>query len=223
MNQLRQNKISLLVTLLFLITSQVFAQNKNEFYIEVGYSQASQSPTIFNLFKTSFWRENIHNGYFSAEYYRNINAESAVGTGIQLVEKGFKNAYGISTPQLAIYQRYFFKLDYIEMPLVYRKKIASFFFNVGVLNSYLVKSAVGTASITKYANGKIQDFRGTSYEPNSFNKFDIGLIMRIDKEIRRNVFFTFSFMRGLIRPYIYNSGELNYNEVFLVGLKYKIN
>ncbi len=45
----------------------------------------------------------------------------------------------------------------------------------------------------------------------------------LDIKQREKLAFNFSFTRGFLRPYIYNSGELNYNEVFLVGLSYKIN
>lgn len=219
----RQHKIRLLITLLHVTTLQTFSQNRNEYYIQGGYSQAGQSVNVFNLFQTSFWRQNIHNGYFSTEYYRDINRESSVGTGIQLVEKGFKNSYDISFPQYTLHQRYFFKLDYIELPIMYRHKFKFFSFNIGVLNSYLIKSAQGSAFVRNYTNGKIQDSRGTSYNPDVFKKFDIGLILRIGWEVRQNTYFNFSFTRGFTRPYIYNSGELNYNEVFLVGLSYKIN
>ncbi len=223
MKHITQNKKKMFIIIILTMTLQTFSQNKNEFYTQGGYSQASQSVNTFNLFQTSYWRNNIHNGYFSTEYYRNLSKTSAIGIGAQLVEKGFKNAYNTSTPQLTIYQKYFTKLDYIEMPLMYRQKIKFFFFNVGILNSYLLKSADGSASITQYTNGKTRDFRGTSYNPNSFKKFDSGLIIRVSLRVRENIFFNFSFTRGFIRPYIYNSGEINYNEVFLVGLSYKIN
>ncbi len=223
MKHITQDKKVIFIIILLTMTLHTFSQSKNEFFIQGGYSQASQSVNAFNLFQTSFWVQNIHNGYFSTEYYRNINEQSSIGTGIQLVEKGFKNSYDISFPQYTLHQRYFFKLDYLEMPIIYRHKLKYFLFTTGILNSYLIKSAQGSAFIRDYANGKIQDSRGTSYNPNVFKKFDSGLIIRVAWEVRQNIFLNFSFTRGFIRPYIYNSGELNYNEVFLVGLSFKIN
>jgi hypothetical protein len=222
MELFRQKKI-LIITLLLLWTVDSFAQKKNEFFIQGGYSQASQSVNAFNLFQTSYWRQNIHNGYFSTEYYRNINKQSSIGSGIQLVEKGFKISYDLYYSQYTLHQRYFFKLDYLELPIMFRHKIKSFILTAGLLNSYLLKSSQGSAFVRNYTNGKIQDSRGTSYNPDVFKKFDVGLILRAGWKVRDDIFFNFSFTRGFIRPYIYNSGELNYNEVFLVGLSYKIN
>jgi hypothetical protein len=222
MKHFRQKKIILVITFLLLLTADNFAQNKNEFFIQEGYSQAGQSVNVFNLFQTSFWRQNIHNGYFSAEYYRDINERSSIGCGIQLIEKGFKNSYYISFFQYTLYQRYFFKFDYVELPIMYRYKIKSFILTGGLLNSYLLKSSQGSAFVRYYTNGKIQDSRGTSYNPYVFKKFDLGLILKVGWKVKNNIFFNFSFTRGFIRPYIYNSGELNYNEVFLTGLSYKI-
>src|SRR6267378_2792012 len=112
MKHCRQHKIRLLIALLLVTDLQAFSQKKNEFYIQGGYSQASQSKSIFNLFQTSFWRQNIHNGYFSTEYYRNIKEKYSIGINAQLVEKGFKNSYTIINQQLTLYQRYFTKFDY---------------------------------------------------------------------------------------------------------------
>lgn len=78
--------------ILLTLSTQIFAQDKHAFYVQMGYSQASQSTSIFNVFETSFWRQNIHNAFYSIEYYRNLNELSSVGMGVQLVEKGFKNS-----------------------------------------------------------------------------------------------------------------------------------
>lgn len=211
-------KITIAVLLTFSLHN--FSQNKNEFYIQLGYSQASQSPTTFNLFQTSFWNQNIHNAFASVEYYRNVGKLSFIGTGIQLVEKGFKNSYSINFPSY-FSLKYFFRLDYLEIPIMYRQKFKNilkhFSVSAGILNSYLIKSAQGSNTI--FNNN---EHKGTSYNPDVFNKYDVGFMLRLTWEINPNILFNFSFTRGFIRPYIYNSGELNYNEVFLIGLSYKI-
>ena len=89
--------------------------------------------------------------------------------------------------------------------------------------SYLIKSAQGSSYERLYADGKIEYSAGTSYNPKVFNKFDVGLITRLGINIDNKLSFNFSFTRGFLRPYIFNSDELNYNEVFLVGLSYRIN
>lgn len=201
----------------------IFSQNKNEYFIDAGYSQASQSPLSYSFFQTSYWRQNIHNGFFGIEYYRNINKKNAIGIGLQAVEKGFRIAYVVvSIPQYELDQRYFFKQNYFEMPIMYRYSTKRYFFSVGFLASYLVKSSQGSAFIRRYYNGGIQDSRNTSYNSAEFKKFDAGIIFRIGMELRKNLFATATFTRGFIRPYIYQSGELNYNEVFMFGLSYKL-
>lgn len=160
-----------LIIILLTLSTQIFAQNKDAFYVQMGYSQASQSPSIFNVFETSFWRQNIHNVFCSIEYYRNLNELSSVGMGVQLVEKGFKNSYSVDFPGSTYHLKYFFKLDYIELPIMYRQKfknkLQSFSVNAGVVNSFLIKSAQGSASILNNFEN-----RGTSFNPAVFNKFE---------------------------------------------------
>jgi hypothetical protein len=212
----------LLLIAYILIYSKAYSQQKNEFVIQLGYSQASQSLNQFNLFQTSYWAQNIHNAYGNVEYYKNIK-KSAIGVGLQIVEKGFRADYTIPVGGFQMRQRYFFKFNYLEIPLMYRYTHKRIFFNVGVLSSYLIKSAQGSSTEKRFNDGRIQYSAGTSYNPNVFKKFDLGLIARIGMKITNKLSGNFTFTRGFLRPYIYNSGELNYNEVFLVGLSYTIN
>jgi hypothetical protein len=215
-------KIRILIILFLLFSSKSYSQNKNELLIGGGYSQASQFLNKINLLQTSPWPQNIHNGYFAIEYYRNLDEKSSIGIGGQLVEKGFKNEYDIVNSQLTLNQKYFTKLDYVEIPVMYRLKIKYVFISVGILNSYLLKSANGTISHSQYYLGNPQDFRGSSYNPDIYKKYDIGYVLRLSYEVRKNIQFNFSFTKGFIRPYIYNSGEVNFNEVLLFGFSYKL-
>lgn len=200
----------------------ICAQKKNEFLVQIGYSQASQSLNRLHIFQTSYWSQNIHNAYGNFEYYRNFK-KSAIGVGIQIVEKGLRMDYTMHLSGFDLRQRYFFKYDYIEIPLMYRFTHKEFFFNVGAIGSYLIKSAQGSSSERTYTDGRVQYSTGTSYNPKVFKKWDVGLIARLGWKVTDKLSFNFSFTRGFLRPYIYNSGELNYNEVFLVGLSYNIN
>jgi hypothetical protein len=220
---LKEIKYSVLLTVLISVYSKAYSQKKNEFIIQLGYSQASQSLKQFNLFQTSYWMQNIHNAFGNVEYYRNIN-KSAIGAGIQIVEKGFRANYTIPTNNgIQMRQRYFFKFNYLEIPLTYRYTRKRLFFNIGILGSYLIKSAQGSSTEKRFSDGRIQYSAGTSYNPKVFKKYDVGVIARIGMKITDKLSGNFTFTRGFLRPYIYNSGELNYNEVFLVGLSYTIN
>lgn len=206
-----------------LLILKMSAQKKNEFIVQLGYAQASQSLKQFNLFQTSYWRQNIHNAFGNVEYYRNIK-KSAIGVGVQIVEKGFRADYTIpNTSGIQMRQRYFFKFNYLEVPLMYRYTHKRIFFNVGVICSYLIKSGQGSSTEKHFTDGRVQYSTGTSYNPKVFKKFDAGVIARIGMKINNRLSGNLTFTRGFLRPYIYNSGELNYNEVFLVGLSYTIN
>ena len=219
-------KTKILVILCLIFVLKTFSQSKNEFFIHVGYSQASQSPKAFSFYQTSYWRENIHNGFFGIEYYRAFNKKHAIGIGLQEVEKGFRIDYTFSTFFYGEDLKYFFKQNYLEMPIMYRYttmyRSKKYFFNIGVIASYLVKSSEGSAFIRNYSNGSIQNIRNTNYDPTEFRKFDAGVIARIGVELMKNLSATATFTRGFIRPYKFNSGELNYNEVFMFGLMYKL-
>lgn len=220
---LKQIQYLFLLILCIMGYFDMYSQQKNEFNIQLGYAQGSQSLKQFNLFQTSYWRQNIHNAYGNFEYYRNIK-KSAVGVSIQLVEKGFRADYTIPTNSgIQMRQRYFFKFNYLEIPLMYRYTHKRIFFNVGVLGSYLIKSAQGSSTEKRFTDGRVQFTTGTSYNPKVFKKFDVGVIARVGMKITDKLSGNFTFTRGFLRPYIYNSGELNYNEVFLVGLSYTIN
>ena len=214
----------ILVVLFCFLTFNIHGQNKNEFRVQTGYAQASQSLSRLGIFQTSYWSQNIHNAFGNMEYYRNFNKKSAFGLGFQIVEKGFRADYTIKLPSYILHQRYFFKFDYLEIPIMYRYTYKGFFFNLGAMCSYLIKSAQGSSYERLFADGRRIDYSaGTSYNPKVFNKFDVGLIARLGMNIDDKLSFNFSFTRGFLRPYIFNSGELNYNEVFLVGLSYRIN
>lgn len=221
-----------IIAFIFLFNSTIcFAQNKNEFNVQLGYSQACQ---VGGTYPISNWKQNIHNGFVNLEYYRNINNKSAIGIGVQMVEKGFRNAYTLPEPTYNYNVAYFFKMDYVEFPLMYRHTFKihdvsrhfimtgyrKFYFTTGAITSYLVKSGQGTHISNDYGNGKIQQNIGSSYTPLNYNKIDVGVMLRIGCEIRKNIILNFSYTQGLIKPYVYPSGELNYNGVFLVGLSY---
>lgn len=218
-------KLKKIILLTFFINAQLMmcGQKKNEFLFQTGYSQASQSLNRLHMFQTSYWYQNMHNAFGNIEYYRNFNNKSALGLGIQIVEKGFKNDYTLQLSGFKLRQRYFFKFNYLEIPIMYRFTYNRFYFNIGLIGSYLIKSAQGSSAEKTYSNGRVQYSAGTSYNPKVFKKFDIGIIARLGMKINNKLSFNFSFTRGFLRPYIYNSGELNYNEVFLVGLSYNIN
>lgn len=220
---MKKLKLLLLLTLFVSTHLITFGQKKNDFIIQLGYAQASQSLNRLHIFQTSYWSQNMHNAFGNIEYYRNFNKTSSLGLGIQIVEKGFKADYKLKLTGFDLHQRYFFKFNYLEMPLMYRFTHKIFFFNIGVLGSYLIKSAQGSSFERIYPDGSVQYSAGTSYNPKVFKKWDVGIIARLGLNINKKLAFNFSFTRGFLRPYIYNSGELNYNEVFLVGLSYKIN
>jgi hypothetical protein len=220
-NSIANNLI--LLILFCVLTFNIYGQKKNEFRVQTGYAQASQSLSRLGMFQTSYWSQNIHNAFGNIEYYRNFNENSAFGLGFQIVEKGFRADYTLKLPSYNLHQRYFFKFDYLEIPIMYRYTYKGFFLNIGAICSYLIKSAQGSSYKRFYADGKTEYSAGTSYNPKVFNKFDVGLIARLGMNIDDKLSFNFSFTRGFLRPYIFNSGELNYNEVFLVGLSYKIN
>ena len=198
-----------------------FAQ-RNEWQIQIGYSQASQSKDIANIFQTSFWNQNIHSAFMGAEYYCNFDTSNAFGVGAQVVEKGFKNSYAMDYGTYVYDLQYFFKQTYFELPLLYRFKLWKFYsISVGGFGDFLVRTAQGSSWKRIYDNGAIQDYRSTSWNPNVFRRYDAGIMLRASAQLAKSLFGNFTFTRGFIRPYKYNSGEVNYNEVFMVGLSYK--
>lgn len=211
------------ITLIAILVSLASFAQRNEWQIQAGYSQASQSKEVVNIFQTSFWRQNIHNGFMNLEYYFNFDSSNAIGIGVQLVEKGFRNQYAIDFGTYVYDLKYFFKQDYIELPLLYRFKLLKYYsISAGGFFNYLIKSAQGSSWTRTYISGAVQDYRGTSYNPNVFKKYDAGLVLRASAELRKNIYAHFTLTRGFIRPYVYKSGEVNYNEVFMVGLSYKL-
>ena len=104
-------KIKLLLTLFVSTHSIMCGQKKNDFIIQSGYAQASQSLNRLNIFQTSYWSQNIHNAFGNFEYYRNFDKSSSLGLGIQIVEKGFRNDYVSKLPAYELHQRYFFKFS----------------------------------------------------------------------------------------------------------------
>lgn len=220
-------KKTLCFFLCVLFGASLYSQRKNEFHLSLGYSQAAQ--TLKPFINISNWDQNIKNGFGGFEYYYNFNPYNSIGIGLQEVEKGFKNSYTTESPGYTSTLDYFFKFNYIEMPVMWRhtnktkffeKKL---FYSLGVVGSYLIKSAVGNQTMNDYHDGRIMYLKGTSYQPKSFKKFDVGILVRVGTEFYNNCYFHITATQGFLRPYIYNSGELNYNTCFFVGLTYNFN
>ncbi|MFA6925010.1 MAG: outer membrane beta-barrel protein [Bacteroidales bacterium] len=218
-------KITIYLILIFIFISSLCSQNKNELYIHLGYSQASQSPKIYSFYQTSYWRQNIHNEFVGAEYFRKIKNNSYIGIGFQIVEKGFKNKFKINlynNLNIIVEEiNYYNKYEYLEFPFLYKCNIKNSFLCLGILNSILLNCMEGLGFTDTYTNGSIKEIKGTISRPELYRKFDIGMLARIGTQIKKDLFLDISFTRGFRRVFIYNSDELNYNEVFMVGLNYK--
>lgn len=210
-----------------LFCGSFYSQRKNEFHLSLGYSQAAQ--TLNPFINISNWNQNIKNVFGGVEYYHNFNSESALGIGLQTTEKGFKNSYSVEFPGYTSTLDYFFRLNYIEMPVMYRHTFKKpfytrkIFFNIGGVGSYLIKSAQGNQTKKDYHDGRISYAKGSSYNPKVFKKVDVGLLARVGYEFYHNCNVHFTFTQSFLRPYIYNSGELNYQTCFFIGLTYNFN
>lgn len=216
-----KNKL-LLQLVLILFSIKLNCQSKNDFIVQLGYSQASQSPNAYNVFLTSYWDQNIHNGFFNFEYYRNLKNKNSIGVGVQIVEKGFQNNYTFQYPSYDYNVRYTYSNNYIECLLSYRKSFKKFFFNTGVVFSYLLFSSKASSTKRTYPNGDVTEFRGSNIDTYSNKRYDVGVLLRFGYQIKNRINLNLTFTRGFIRPYIYPSGELNYNEVFMFGISYNL-
>jgi len=216
-------KTILVYTFLFYASLKLTCQSKNEYHLHLGYSQASQSPTLYNIFLTSYWDQNIHNGYINFEYFRNLKNNNAIGCGLQIVEKGFQNNYTNVYSGYTYNVRYTYSNNYIECPLIYRKTYNQFFISTGCVLSYLLSSSKSSATKKSLSTGPFSEYRGSNIDTHSNNRIDIGFLLRVGYKLKNNFYINLSMVRGFIRPYKYPSGELNFNEVFMFGFSYNLN
>ncbi|HWY11829.1 MAG TPA: outer membrane beta-barrel protein [Bacteroidia bacterium] len=200
--------------------SNSFCQKKNELNIIGGYSQAGQSS---DQFVTSYWRQNVHSAFIGLEYNYNITKKSAIGFGVEFVEKGFRQWYGKNLWGTPYFTSYFYSYNYLELPLYYRYTFKKWYFKVGAYGAYMVSSAQGALHTFDNGNGVLSENRGVNDNLINVRRFDVGMVLGFGYKITPRLKAFGTFTRGFIRPYKYDSQELIFNECFMFGFSYTFN
>ncbi len=191
----------------------------DNFSFRTGYSQAAQMKEQVGFKNITYWRNNIHSVYFGMDYSHPLTKKWYCSLGFQFCQKGFKTKYQAGDGTIHFDVKYQFILNYVELPLMFSYKIDQTKINVGLVSSYLINDSYRFTE-TDQAPNYYSSFKYATETPHRFKHFDIGINLGLTKTINQHFDIEFNYQRGFIKPDQWMTGEINYQQTFLLGIKY---
>jgi hypothetical protein len=212
-----------ILTLILIIISYLASHAQSSwanFAFDIGYSQSAQMKKAYSFDNITYWNQNIQSAYFGFDYSDTLSKHWGWQAGLRFTQRGFKTKYTNRLDTLTVYTSYQYNLNYIDIPLNINYKIGKIFsIKLGAVPSFLLNSNFRFSQIQEtpalYSNYKY------AVASDRFKTFDIGINLGFDIRINRYFDFEFNATRGLIKPDKWNGNEINYQQMFLVGLRYR--
>lgn len=186
---------------------------------KLGYSQAAQMAEPLGITNITYWRNNIHSAYFGIDFSSSFKKKWSYSIGLQFCEKGYKTKYKNINGSVSFDVRYQFTLNYIECPLIISYKIKRTKINIGVVSSFLMDNNFRFVQ-TEQTPYTYFSYKYSTSNPDRFKRFDIGLNLGFTKTINNNFDIEFNYQRHFIKPDKWMKYEINYQQTFLLGIKY---
>lgn len=228
--------------ILFIFPIILLSQIKKEWYFNAGYSEAAQtiidysdghlSKEILSFFRFTDFRQNIHFFYIGAEQHLKISdsAKSDWVWGIYFSKKGFHfhTDFISDGNEYVTSEKYTFY--YLNFPLyIQRKLFKNILINYGITpslmfyNRYDFKHDVYIVS----SNPFIKDEKHIKYTDyfgeEEVNFIDISLRLGLSYPLNNRILIDFNYDKGLVninRNKI--SGSIGYQNIWLLGIRYKL-
>jgi hypothetical protein len=210
---------------LLILTHLAIGQNGlGGFSINSGLSISSQSYSKFTF-------GNVHQGKGTKILSPFINIQYAIPIknfsilfGAQVIEKGFSFSY-ISKRygDLQFDLDYQILLNYIEMPLGVSYKFDDrLIFQIGTITSYLLEANYRYKEVRRTFNTPtifVSNYSQKQYD--RFKNWDFGLNFGLSSKIINGLYLDLSVQRHFVNADNWNTTDIMFNEVYLVGLRYK--
>jgi hypothetical protein len=196
----------LIINLLFLIA--VYNGEAQSFKAGFQFGMTGTQVTGDNL--SGYKKLGVYGGIF---VNRPISERSSFQLEMSFIQKGSRQNVDPNSDNPS---SYLMRLNYLEMPILYRKKIKNrFWFDSGVSFGYLIKSS-------EYEDGYLFETQGLP----EFKKYEIAGIVGLNYNINENLHFCFRFSYSIlsIRPQAVgyhahiNGGQ--YNDVLCSSFQY---
>jgi len=208
---------------------QCYEVNSQGLIFSSGVSVSTQAYSNINITRTVQGHHNIVSAYSKVAYEISVKPNWFIQFGCQHVEKGYKyEGRNIGNAKTNYNLTYEYRLNYIEIPLIFTYRRNKIGYNFGVSGSYMYRANYRYFDESfVQSNGVKSVYRSSyfgEYPFERYQKWDIGLLVGLNYKLSKKLIIDLVVTKHMIRtdfvgPQIgYN--DIMYQQVYMLGLNY---
>jgi hypothetical protein len=166
---------------------------------------------------------------FNLQYVHSLSENTQLSLGLQSAERGFKHVFIFQNQFDSTYSTYEHRLQYLELPITFIYHYKKWGIIIGATPSYLYHSDHRTYyDLSRYynPNGTLSSYHvgymATKHSVNRFNRWDLGGIIGLSRNIYRGIEIEFLAQKQFIfaDAIFPNSRDIAYFITLSAGLRY---
>lgn len=226
--------------LILSMSTLYYGQVKKEWFVYAGYSQSAQtiidysnpqlSKQILSYFRFSGLRQNVHFFYLGAEQHLTFSDSTKFSLiwGFYLSQKGYKFYSDFISSGNEYLTKEKYALYYLSFPLyIQRNLFKSIYINYGIVpsimfyNKYDFNYDVKIISSNSHLNERHLHLTD-HYGEQEINFVDLSIRIGLSYPINTHLWVDLNYDKGCVNVNRNKLGALGYQNIWLLGVRYKL-